>query len=1070
MKNINISMIALSLFANIIQINAQIASTSDNLIARPASDRKVPFNITDTGVSKTIKFGADLAWASEQNFRRNILFMGLDQVDIVRASFQPTYPLVNNTDLTQQQLVDLNWRLNLINTYVGPNTDLTLNCDHPSVDSWYAGQPARWLQLIKASAQKYRDAGHNIITIGAFNEPDYGWGQGSDTDMYNITSLMKNDSFFNGVRFGGGNTLNCDAAQWWYDRLRPAGVTEGNTHQLAGGFDGYASFFQNVRANGHYATADELHNIVEALVGYEYGMQTGIWWADIDLASGEMVKAFDGQRIGYAEHRPNWTAAAVYRTPEGKIKAFGGTSERQAVTTSYNYISKDRVVYYDGQGPQREFVLVMPGGTGYGQGQTNAERVVNITYGEDIQPVINGRYVLVNRSSGLVMQVTGSTTQDGSNVLQGGYSNALSQQWDVTPVDSRIGGDFSYFRIKPVSDNTKSLDLVNYSLDNGANIHQWTVGNGGNQQWYLDYAADGWFYIRSRESSKCLIADGTNNVVQWEKNGNNNQQWRLLPVGKPIEFVAPSAPSSLVATAQAASIRLNWTASTESDVAGYTIFRAESAGGAYNTIARNVTSTSFVDNTTLKGVQYFYKIKAVDGSLNRSVYSNQVSATSTGAHALVTHLKFDGNTSDASINLNHSATYGGTSFATGKVGSSSIKLNGADAFIQLPADIANHQEITVSTWVYWNGGSTWQRIFDFGNSESQYMFLSPNSGSGTLRFAINNGSGEQTMDAPVLPTNGWSHVAVTLGTTGARMYVNGNQVAQSTTLSIRPLDFKPVLNYIGRSQYPDPLLNGSVDDFRVYNYALSAIEIANLGSTVAYYQLRNRTSALYLDGMGLTTNGANCGQYANTTNINSEWDLIDAGDGYYQLQNHGTGMFLDGMGRTVNGEAGGQYLNATHPNSHWSIEPFDVNFYRIRNRITGLYLDGMGRTTNGSDVGQWANTTSTNAQWQFVSTSSALALKEGLGKKDILKEEGVVEDSKSILVYPNPTSNVLNVRLQNEVQSASASIFNLSGQLVKSTNLKTQDNAVDVSVLPAGVYIVEVITPSETKQLRFIKK
>jgi hypothetical protein len=35
-------------------------------------------------------------------------------------------------------------------------------------------------------------------------------------------------------------------------------------------------------------------------------------------------------------------------------------------------------------------------------------------------------------------------------------------------------------------------------------------------------------------------------------------------------------------------------------------------------------------------------------------------------------------------------------------------------------------------------------------------------------------------------------------------------------------------NWIGRSQYADPYLNGRVDDFRIYNKALTAGEITVL--------------------------------------------------------------------------------------------------------------------------------------------------------------------------------------------------------------------------------------------------
>lgn len=108
------------------------------------------------------------------------------------------------------------------------------------------------------------------------------------------------------------------------------------------------------------------------------------------------------------------------------------------------------------------------------------------------------------------------------------------------------------------------------------------------------------------------------------------------------------------------------------------------------------------------------------------------------------------------------------------------------------------------------------------------MFLTPSSNAGKLRFAIKNGGEEQILDAAALPEGSWSHIAVTLGASAASLYVNGELVAESNEVTIRPIDFKPVLNYIGRSQYSDPLLNGSIDDFRVYNYALSAGEVGDL--------------------------------------------------------------------------------------------------------------------------------------------------------------------------------------------------------------------------------------------------
>ena len=836
MRKRYLSLLIFLFFGNA-QIQAQntyptddVSCASDNLIAFPFADRTLSFSVSDSGVYKPITWGLDLAWLSEGNIRRGIAFMGKDQVDIVRSSFMPTDPL-NNGELQGQALTNTNLRLGIIHKWLPENTKVVLNSDHPSVHSYYKGNAQNWAALIDVTTRMHQEAGRVVTSVSPFNEPDYSYtGQGTILDFYNIAVQLKKNSRFDTIRISGGNTLNCDQALPWYNYLKSQ-LDEGNTHQLAGSFDNYASFYKTVRANGDHATNDELHNVMEAMVGVEYGLQTGIWWGTAELARGEFVKASDGKRLAYAEHRPNWTASSVYRNPEGKVQAFVGSSERQAVATSYHFVSKERDVYYDGHGPQREYLVEIPGGTGYQMGQTNAERVVNITWGDDIQPVINGKYILVNRNSGKVMEVSGGSTTAGAYVRQANNTGAAYQQWNVTPVDARIGGDFSYFAIKAVNSG-KAVDVYNWSLDNGGNIAIWDDTKGGNQQWYLEYAEEGWFYIRSRHSALCLdvlnasTANGAN-IVQWEKNGKINQQWRMIPAGTPVEFDAPSPPTDLVAIANAESVRLDWSANPEKDIGGYTIFRSDLEGGPYNTIARNVTSNSFVDNTCTIEEQYFYKIKAVDKSLNSSVYSMEVTATTNGDSALVMNLQFEGNLLDSTINLNHSASFGEITFVDGKVGNQSIALNGENNFLQLPFNVANQKEITVATWVYWNGGTPWQRIFDFGNGETEYMYLAPQ-----MRFAIKNGGAEQRLDAAALPEGEWAHIAVTLSLSGARMYLNGELVDESMEVVLRPIDFKPVLNYIGRAQTEVPLFDGKMDDFRIYNYELTPDEIAVLASDV----------------------------------------------------------------------------------------------------------------------------------------------------------------------------------------------------------------------------------------------
>ena len=115
------------------QMNAQTTSSSSNLTAQPVPDRTILFSVSDTGVSKPITWGLDMAWLSEANIRRGIAFMGKELVDVVRSSFTPTDSLVNG-DLKPAELATLNQRLSLMNL-LGANTVVMLNDDPPTISS-----------------------------------------------------------------------------------------------------------------------------------------------------------------------------------------------------------------------------------------------------------------------------------------------------------------------------------------------------------------------------------------------------------------------------------------------------------------------------------------------------------------------------------------------------------------------------------------------------------------------------------------------------------------------------------------------------------------------------------------------------------------------------------------------------------------------------------------------------------------------------------------------------------------------------------------------------------------------
>jgi concanavalin A-like lectin/glucanase superfamily protein/F5/8 type C domain-containing protein len=201
----------------------------------------------------------------------------------------------------------------------------------------------------------------------------------------------------------------------------------------------------------------------------------------------------------------------------------------------------------------------------------------------------------------------------------------------------------------------------------------------------------------------------------------------------------------------------------------------------------------------------------------------------------------------------------------GKIGNA-LKLSGTGEYVSLPTGIVSGlSDFTVSAWVNPAASTAWSRVFDFGTGTGDYMFLTVSAGGGPVRFAITTtGSGgeQQLTGTAPLPTNQWTHVAVTLTGTTGRLYVNGAVVATNPNMTLHPSSLGSTnRNWIGRSQFSDPFLNATVDDFQIYNRALSDSEIQALAAgqpgagNVVSYKFDETGGATAIDSSGNGLNG-----------------------------------------------------------------------------------------------------------------------------------------------------------------------------------------------------------------------
>jgi hypothetical protein len=192
--------------------------------------------------------------------------------------------------------------------------------------------------------------------------------------------------------------------------------------------------------------------------------------------------------------------------------------------------------------------------------------------------------------------------------------------------------------------------------------------------------------------------------------------------------------------------------------------------------------------------------------------------------------------SDSSGNGKNAALINGPTWAAGHNGNA-VNLDGTDDYLDAPDGIiSNLADITVVSWVKWDTSVSWPRIFDFGTGQSAYMYITPRGNPGGVQvgveFAIslNGGNSEQRITTgSVLATGVWKHVALTLSGNTGILYIDGVEAARNTSITLDPRDLgNTTLNYIGKSQFADPNFDGMIDDFRIYNRALSATEINTL--------------------------------------------------------------------------------------------------------------------------------------------------------------------------------------------------------------------------------------------------
>jgi Glycosyl hydrolase family 59/Ricin-type beta-trefoil lectin domain-like len=132
-------------------------------------------------------------------------------------------------------------------------------------------------------------------------------------------------------------------------------------------------------------------------------------------------------------------------------------------------------------------------------------------------------YKLVNRNSGLVLDVSGSSTTSGGLIVQSTNGSATSQQWQLVATENG--------HVKIINFNSNLV--LNGSSKSGVQLDQLSSNGGANQQWQFVSAGGGYYTIVDRQSGLLVEVAGASttsgaSVVLGHANGSTSQQWQLV--------------------------------------------------------------------------------------------------------------------------------------------------------------------------------------------------------------------------------------------------------------------------------------------------------------------------------------------------------------------------------------------------------------------------------------------------------------------------------------------------------------------------------------------------------------
>ncbi|CAO4163445.1 DUF642 domain-containing protein [Methylorubrum populi] len=359
--------------------------------------------------------------------------------------------------------------------------------------------------------------------------------------------------------------------------------------------------------------------------------------------------------------------------------------------------------------------------------------------------------------------------------------------------------------------------------------------------------------------------------------------------------------------------------------------------------------------------------------------------------------------------------------------------------------LALGDSFTVSTWVNFDTLASGERegVWKIGTAGNQWLFLSK-QGNGNLYAEIRGDLAGATLPGQSIAGIGasssyvtvdqWMNIAVTYQTGRLALYVNGDLVSSSDTSIILPTSAAFTSNFIGRDYSSISLLNGQVDDFAVFNTALTQAEIKQLA-----------TQANGLESAGLVTD--TLAQIENLTGTDYADTLTGDGDGNRLDGGLGADTLRGGAGDdTLIGGAGADLLDGGSGS--------DTVSYLGSNAAVSVDLSAQtasGGDADGDTLSAIENVTGSSHDDRLVAGGAGATLIGGAGNDTLVGGDGADtlkgdDELGQLTTYAVATAAGQNLIVNGsfEAYAISRTTNNTAGT-TNATGWKSPDNTVYIS-------------------------